>query len=268
MMKVLILGGTGMLGSEMINYFLKKKFFDVFYTTREKQKSEKELYFNVDNFTDLDFLTSFDYVINCIGTTKPFIEVDPIKSIFINSIFPRKISNFCEKNNIKLIHITTDCVFSGKHGNYNEDSPHDCEDLYGKSKSIGEPKNCMCLRTSIIGKEINHFVHLVSWAISQKDNNVNGFSNHLWNGVTTKYLSEIIHSIIQNSLFDINLYHIFSPNSVSKFDLLNILNVELNLNLKIKKIIAEPAIDRTLSSKYDFSKNLSTLSIADQIKDI
>ena len=93
----------------------------------------------------------------------------------------------------------------------------------------------MCLRTSIIGKEINHFVHLVSWAISQKDKNVNGFSNHLWNGVTTKYLSEIIHSIIQNSLFDINLYHIFSPLFSFKFDLLNILNVELNLNLKIKK---------------------------------
>ena len=192
MPKVLILGGNGMLGSEMFDYFSKKNNFKIFSTTRNKEQTENNIFFDAVEKNNFEFLNDFDFVINCIGTTKPFIELNPIKSIYVNSILPRKISNFCEKNNVKFIHITTDCVFSGKSGNYNENSSHDCEDLYGKSKSIGEPKNCMCIRTSIIGREINHFVHLVSWAISQKGKNVNGFSNHFWNGVTTKYLSEII----------------------------------------------------------------------------
>lgn len=268
MHKVLILGGKGMLGSEMFDYFSKKSNYNTFCTTRKKEKTENTIFFDANAENNFNFIKDFHFVINCIGTTKPFIELNPIKSIYVNSILPRKIANFCEVNNVKFIHITTDCVFSGKIGNYNENSSHDCEDLYGKSKSIGEPKNCMCIRTSIIGREINHFVHLVSWAISQKGKHVNGFSNHFWNGVTTKYLSDIIYKIIDNNLFKQQLYHIFSINPVSKYELLNMLNTSLELNLKIKKTIAEPNIDRTLTSKYNLSSKLSSLSINDQIQEI
>lgn len=269
MKKVLILGSTGMLGSQMVEFFDEIDDFEVFFTSREKNnKFSNFLYLDAIDFDDFSIFKDFDYVINCIGTTKPHIEVNSINSIYINAIFPRKVANFCDENNIKFIHITTDCVYSGNLGSYDEDSPHDCHDLYGKSKSLGEPNNCMNIRTSIIGLEKTHFVHLVSWAISQKGKSVNGFVNHFWNGVTTKYLSYIISKIILNNLFDKRLFHFFSKDQVSKFELLNLLNNKFNLELNIKKTEFQPLIDRTLKSKYNLSQIISTHSIQEQINDL
>lgn len=269
MQKVLILGSTGMLGSQILEFFNDIDEFELFFTSREiGNKLPNHLYLDVIKFNDFSIFKGFDYVINCIGTTKPHIKVNTISSIYINAIFPRKVADFCDKNKIKFIHITTDCVYSGNLGSYNEDSLHDCLDLYGKSKSLGEPSNCMNIRTSIIGLEKLHFVHLISWAISQKGKSINGFVNHFWNGVTTKYLSYIISKIILNDLFKKSLFHIFSKDQVSKFELLSLLNYKFNLDLTINKTEFQPLVDRTLRSKYDLSKKLSTLSIEEQINDL
>ena len=200
--------------------------------------------------------------------TKPFIENNFLNSILVNSVFPHNLSDFCNKNQIKLIHITTDCVYSGNKGLYTEKDLHDCLDIYGKSKSLGEPKNCMVIRTSIIGQEKNNFVHLLSWIISQKGRTINGFKNHLWNGVTTKYLSEILYKIVKNNLYEKKLLHIHSPNDVSKYELLKLINEKLNLNIKIIEMKAKENINRTLRSVFDFSSKFIKKSVKEQIDEI
>jgi dTDP-4-dehydrorhamnose reductase len=168
---------------------------------------------------------------------------------------------------VKLIHITTDCVFSGKDGNYNEDSLHDCLDEYGKSKSLGEPNNCMVIRTSIIGEEIHKNASLISWAKSMKGKEVNGFLNHLWNGITTKRYAEICEEIIENNLFEINLFHIHS-NYLSKFELLYLINKKFDLRLKINEYFDKTQIDRRLTTNKKLQNRISFKSIQQQIEEL
>jgi dTDP-4-dehydrorhamnose reductase len=247
-MNILILGSTGMLGNAVTKYFISKTKYNITVTHRDPYQKllSDSVYFD-PTVEPLDKLVGYDYVINCIGIIKPFIEQSIENSININSLFPRKLANHCEKNNIKLIHITTDCVFSGRDGNYNEKSPHDCTDIYGKTKSLGEPDNCMVLRTSIIGDEIHKNASLIAWAKSNTGKEVNGFINHIWNGVTTTEYASVCHQIIEKNLFKKELFHIYS-NTVTKYELLQLINKYYELNLKINMTSAVEKIDRTLST--------------------
>ena len=266
-MKICILGSTGMLGNSVAKHLLNSD-HEVLLTHRNEdvKLSESSVYFNAEN-VDLSFLNGFDYVLNCIGTIKPFMNKNPITSIYINSIFPRKLADYCEKNNVKLIHITTDCVFSGKEGNYDEDSPHDCLDDYGKSKSLGEPHNCMVIRSSIIGEEIHKNASLISWVKSMKGGEVNGFKNHWWNGVTTNHYAEICQNIIENSLYEVGLYHVYS-NIVDKYQLLNLINDKFDLDIKINGVITDVTATRTLTSKKQLVKKLNVKNIEQQILEL
>jgi dTDP-4-dehydrorhamnose reductase len=220
MVKIAILGSTGMLGNAVSDYFLGKENYQVYLSSRDEAcEKENHFYFDATNPSS-SVLPQVDYVINCIGVIKPFMKKGIENAIVVNSIFPHKFANFCKENNTKLIHITTDCVFSGKTGRYFESSLHDCLDEYGKTKSLGEPNNCMVIRTSIIGQEIKNNVSLVEWARSQKGKEVRGFTNHLWNGVTTTEYAKICDQIIQKNLYKEELYHVYS-NYVNKFQLLN-----------------------------------------------
>jgi len=271
MKKVIILGAEGMLGHQVVQYFNDKKDIDLFFSTRNKQiTSEKTVLFDVieNDINVLKDIKGVDCIINCIGVIKPLIYKNYINSIKINSIFPLQLADYCEENKIQLIHITTDCVFSGFKGLYDENDTHDCLDFYGKSKSLGEPKNCMVLRTSIIGREKKNYLSLISWLLKQKNNTINGFSNHYWNGLTTSCLSQILYRIVSQNLYLIGTYHIFSPNDVSKFELLILLNKKFNLNIKINKIEAEENINRTLRSLKKLSKQLATKDINSQINEL
>jgi dTDP-4-dehydrorhamnose reductase len=155
-------------------------------------------------------------------------------------------------------------VYSGRTGNYNESSTHDCLDAYGKSKSLGEPDNCMVLRTSIIGEEIHKKISLIEWAKSQKGKTVSGFTNHLWNGITTQQYAIICQKIIEQNLYSKELYHVFS-NHITKYDLLKLFNKRFDLDLNIEKKESEEIIDRTLSSLKDLNTKLMIPSIQDQI---
>lgn len=266
-MKIMILGSTGMLGNAVFNHFKKEK-YEVFGTYRNQKFSNNENFVFFDAASpDFSILKDFDYVLNCIGVIKPFMNVNMIDSIFINSIFPRQLANYCEMKNIKLIHITTDCVFSGIDSEYDEDSLHDCLDEYGKSKSLGEPTNCMVIRTSIIGEEIHKNASLISWVKSMKNKEINGFINHLWNGVTTKHYAELCQQIIENDLHKNELFIVHS-NTVNKFELLSLLNDKFELNLSINKFEDKKRIDRTLSSKKDLINKLKIKSIQQQIEEL
>jgi len=267
-MKIAILGSTGLLGNTVAKHFLSNTKYEVVCTHRNEKVKVKDdsVYFDAlePNFS---FLDKCDYVINCIGIIKPFMKEDLTNNIYINAIFPRKLSDYCESKKVKLIHITTDCVFSGKDGNYSESSLHDCLDEYGKSKSLGEPNNCMVIRTSIIGEEIHKNASLISWAKSMRGKEVNGFLNHLWNGITTKRYAEICEEIIKNNLFEIGLFHIYS-NYLSKFELLHLINKKFDLQLKINQHFDNISIDRRLITHKNLKSNISFKSIQQQIEEL
>jgi dTDP-4-dehydrorhamnose reductase len=268
-MKVLILGSTGMLGNAVAKEFSLHGIGEITKTLRRHTLNKEDRCFDA---TKHDLSTQcgadYDYVINCIGVIKPFINDNPYHSVYVNGAFPHKLSSWAKKNDIKMIHITTDCVFSGKDGNYTEESVHDEVDFYGKSKSLGEPKDCMVLRTSIIGEEIHKDASLIAWVKSQEGNTINGFTNHLWNGVTTNQYGKICMEIMKKGLYEEGLFHVFSPTPVNKFELVSSINDRFNLNITIVRTKADLAVDRTLSTNEGLNGALSIPEIPEQIKNL
>lgn len=227
-MKVAILGHTGMLGG-MLKRYLEEKYLG---------NSNIEVIclpstFRVSNDgaarSDLHYYLGdrgIDYVVNCIGAIKPRFnsESSNIDEIYTNAIFPRELANWCLQetamtgNLCRLIHVTTDCVFNGDNGPYDELDEHSASDEYGKSKSLGEPKNSIVIRTSIIGPEWNGNARsLISWFLKQ--DKANGYTNHLWNGLTTLELSKCIDKIMFGRYLKDDIYHLFSTD-VTKYELL------------------------------------------------
>jgi len=193
-----------------------------------------------------------DIVINCAGVipqSSKQREIDTRLYFTINSLFPVILSMICSHHNAKMIHITTDCVFSGKEGNYDEKSIHNETNSYGISKSLGELSECCIIRTSIIGEEINNKRSLLEWVISNKGKEINGFVDHKWNGVTCLELAKIIHKIIKNKKYWIGTRHIFSPSSVSKYELISMINDIYELKITVNKLNTE-IIDKTITTNY------------------
>ena len=183
----------------------------------------------------IDELTP-DLVLNCIGIIKQLKESqNPLLSIEINSLFPHKLATHLEGSKTRLIHISTDCVFSGEKGNYLETDYSDAKDLYGKTKFLGELtsyKNSITLRTSIIGPELKSKVSLLEWFLGQK-RAVDGYTNAIYSGFTTTELTKIIENyIIPNPKF-YGLYNVSSP-SISKYELLKTISEVYGKEIIIK----------------------------------
>lgn len=249
-MRIILFGANGMLG----NYFRKylSQFYEIICITRSEFDIEtmdwkllKSILF--DNL----MVNNNDIIINCAGAI-PQRNNDIRKYIILNTVFPLQLNKFSEKNGFKFIHITTDCVFSGKDGNYNENSKHDAQDIYGITKSLGEEKTMCILRTSIIGEEVFNKHSLIEWVIKQKNGTINGYSKFYWNGVTCLQLSKIINQIIDNNLYWEGIRHFHSPDTVSKHELCCYINEIYGLNIIIHKQ-DEPEKHMTMSSIYDNS---------------
>ena len=159
-----------------------------------------------------------------------------------------------------MIHITTDCVFSGKDGNYDENSIPDEINDYGLSKSLGELCKGTIIRTSIIGEEANNKRSLLEWVVSNKGNTINGFTNHMWNGITCLQLAKIIDIIIRDDLYWNGVQHIFSPRSVSKYELVSMINDVYKLNITVISVDAELGTNKTISSIHDNLFEIQDLS--------
>lgn len=263
-MRILILGKTGMLGSQLMTT-LSQESHEVVGTDRSN--------FTVDNFLherELCFQPeSFDYVVNCIGAIKPRFSTPEgvIEGYRINASFPWALARYCY-DRTKLIHITTDCVYSGKDGEYREDSPHDPLDDYGRSKSNGEPHSLsMVIRTSIIGSEIQNNYSLVEWAKSQKGNEISGYTNHYWNGLTTQQLGYCLLDIISQNLWEPKLFHVHSDD-VSKDQLLAMISNRFNLGLKLNKVPGPSFCDRTLRSHEHLCDHLNIPKLEKQIREM
>lgn len=274
-MKVVVLGATGMLGHTVADYMVEV------YGEESVIRSTRSECSGRLNWIWFDAVHSgphymhriprdADYVINCIGVIKPFIEATGIvDTLQVNSIFPHQLAQHCDENNIRLIHITTDCVFSGMDGYYTEQDPHDATDVYGRTKSLGEPhRQAMVLRTSIIGEEITKKASLVEWTKSKQGQCVDGYTNHWWNGITTQVYAECCQRIIDQDLWGAGLFHVFSPEYVTKCQLLDLLNRKFGLGLSISPVKAPASVDRRLSTSKSLCVQLEIPSISEQIQEM
>ena len=260
MHKVFIVGITGMLGSTLLKTLVNNSQLKIYGSSRNSNQINAHKALNYEHIGGLDILDENkifnqlssvkpDTIINCAGVIKQIKSAqNPLDIIPINSLFPHKLEKFCNLKKISLIHISTDCVFSGRKGNYTEIDISDAEDLYGKSKYIGEVygKNSLTLRTSIIGHENGTTNSLLEWFLSQ-NNIIEGYTNAIFSGLTTLELSSIIEKIIINFGDLSGLYQV-SSKPISKFDLLTLVkdiyqkDIEIIPSSKIK-------INRSLNSK-------------------
>jgi dTDP-4-dehydrorhamnose reductase len=261
--KILILGGHGMLGHRL--WLNLQKEHEVWVTVRQTSSPfpdlpefpSKRVRTDVDasNFDQVTrALASIqpDLVINCIGLIKQMghLARDPIMSISLNALLPHRLSLICRAAKIRMVHISTDCVFSGKKGNYLESDESDAEDLYGRSKFLGEvayPPHSITLRTSIIGRELKTRLGLIEWFLSQKDGDtIRGYKHAIYSGFTTDELSRIIMNNIIPYPELTGLYHV-SSDPINKYDLLQIANQVFGRRIKILPD-EDFFIDRSLDS--------------------
>lgn len=260
-MKVLVLGASGMLGNTVYRYLSLNNELDVFGSVRskknlksftEKQQSKLQLNteFQPNKFprNELDAIKP-DVIINCIGMIKQAPEASVEASIiYLNSLLPHLLKSYCADNNIRLIHFSTDCIFSGTKGSYKEEDKADADDLYGRSKYLGEisGEGTLTLRTSIIGHELNRNLSLLDWFLSE-ELPVKGFKNAFFSGLTTLEIAKFLERLIITHKDLSGTYHL-SADRISK---LNLLKLVRTIYKKKIDIIPEnnPIIDRSLNSE-------------------
>jgi len=261
--KIAVLGASGMLGYAVSEYFRRQGA-----NVKNINRSAFDIVRDPIDILE-QALQDCEVIINCAGVIKPRIANNSVEDVIrVNSVFPRNLALLSKKMNLKCIHITTDCVYSGKKGNYTEDDYFDADDLYGLSKNAGEATECMVLRTSIIGEEKGQSRSLLEWARSQAGKSVRGFTNHLWNGVTTTYLAEIIETILNKSLFHKGIFHIHSPETVNKYELLQLFNDIYELDLTINPAEAPGKVNRSLATVYSLNATVTTKSLRRQIEEM
>jgi dTDP-4-dehydrorhamnose reductase len=232
---ILVLGSTGMLGHQVVRYLLNFPEYQVYDLSYRKKLRTNTIIMNVMD-QSLIYRTIIDlnpdFIINCVGDLVES-QTNFERAIYLNSYFPHLLRSLCEKNNSKLIHISTDCVFSGKKGGYVELDDRDGIGLYAETKKLGEiiDDSNITLRSSIIGPELkSKGKGLFQWFISQEDD-VQGYTHSIWSGVTTIELAKAIKWAIE---FDISgLYHITNGQSINKHQLLNLFKKYSNSHINI-----------------------------------
>ncbi|MFF2498137.1 dTDP-4-dehydrorhamnose reductase family protein [Peribacillus sp. NPDC058075] len=260
-MKVLVLGGQGMAGHVIKEYFTQDPKYQVTYTSRDPN-DKKGLYLDVTDVTSLEEIMDKvkpDITINCIGILNEYASDNTKLAFQVNSVFPHQLVKLTERNNGKLIHISTDCVFSGSKGDYTEDDVPDSSTIYGQSKHLGEiiSEKHLTIRTSIIGPELKeNGIGLFLWFMKQKGE-IKGYEKVLWNGVTTLELAKALDTMIQKNIT--GLYHLGSDEKISKAALLTLIQ-EIFKKTDVE-IIPDSFInlDRTIkNTRNDFQYKMPT----------
>ena len=268
MTDVVVLGASGMLGSMLSEVLSRDRQLRVTLTARSAPVAEKlktlfpEAGLVVidalapDIYKSLSGLPGDSWIINAIGITKPLVHDDNAleveRAILINSVFPHELGRWAGSNGSIVLQIATDCVYSGAKGAYGEENPHDALDVYGKTKSLGEV-NMPCfhhLRCSIIGPEPKEHKFLLDWFLGQpRGSSVNGFTNHLWNGVTSLQFARLCAGIVKSGLGLPHMQHVVPANVVTKAEMLKEFAKSYGReDISVKEVEAGQAIDRTLGT--------------------
>lgn len=247
-MKVIVLGATGMLGHKFVQRLGRR--FEVAGTIRlaaadycgAPALAGVRLLSGVTAEEPASVARALDTVkpeavINCIGVIKQMKGAkDPVTAITVNSLFPHQLARLCAERGARLIHFSTDCVFSGSRGNYSEDDMPDPEDLYGRAKLLSEVigPGCFTMRTSMIGRELRGRGSLIEWFLAQKDGQVKGFARVFYNGFTTIAMADLVADLLSDFPELDGLWHV-SADPISKYDLLSIVNKIYGLNITMER---------------------------------
>ena len=245
-MKILVLGASGMLGNAMLRVMSAQETWSVFGTVRgivpalHAAAPRALLIPGVHADQPDSLLAAFaqarpDVVINCVGLVKQLSNAeDPLVAVPINTLLPHRLARMCEMARARLVHVSTDCVFSGKQGNYTESDLADAQDVYGRSKLLGEVDypHAVTLRTSIIGHELRSAYGLIDWFLSQQAR-VKGYTEAVFSGLPTCELARVVRDFVIPHASLRGVYHV-AAEPISKHDLLQIVNREYGKNLQIK----------------------------------
>lgn len=270
--KVVVIGGSGMLGSMVVDALSRDQSLNVTATVRSEELARRGKtriatvewrLLNVTNETEslqgLSALGEAEWYINAVGMTKPYTRDDnPMeieRAVRINALFPHLLARFAGERGGRILQIATDCVYSGKKGHYIESDKRDAFDVYGKTKSLGEVilDNMFSLRCSIVGPEPKVYAFLLEWFRRQpRGAQVSGYTNHLWNGVTTLHFARICLGIIKNNLTLTQVQHIVPCGELTKYDLLKCFAAAFDRNdIMITPMEATAALDRTLATENE-----------------
>lgn len=245
-MKILVLGASGMLGNAMLRVMSGQEAWSVFGTVRGADPAlhaaapSAVLIPGVHADQPDSLLAAFaqvrpDVVINCVGLVKQLTNAeDPLVAVPINTLLPHRLARMCEVAGARLVHVSTDCVFSGKQGNYTELDQADAQDVYGRSKLLGEVDypHAVTLRTSIIGHELRSAHGLIDWFLSQQAR-VKGYTEAVFSGLPTCELARVVRDFVIPHASLRGVYHV-AAEPISKHDLLQIVNREYGKNLQIE----------------------------------
>jgi dTDP-4-dehydrorhamnose reductase len=256
-LRVLVLGGTGMLGHKVWQAFRDR--FETWVTVRDAEPHRATGLFSGPRVLtgvhaeDPDSLVRAcaesrpTVIVNCVGIVKQRkAATDPVPSITLNALFPHRVAALGRALGARTIHISTDCVFSGARGNYSEHDTPDPHDLYGRTKLLGELSGpgCLTIRTSIIGRELSATTGLTEWLLSQRGRSVEGYAKAVFSGLTTLALSRVVGDIVERHPALEGLYHVASR-PVSKYDLVRTLEQAYDAGIQIE-LSDTVQIDRSL----------------------
>lgn len=244
-MKILVLGASGMLGNAMLKVMSECDDWVAYGTLRspntDLQKRMPHARFIHDIHVDQpdSLMAAFvqsrpDVVVNCVGLVKQLANAaDPLEAVPINTLLPHRLARMCELARARLVHVSTDCVFSGRQGDYVETDLADAQDVYGRSKLLGEVDypHAITLRTSIIGHELRSAHGLVEWFLSQRSG-VKGYTEAVFSGLPTCELAKVVRDFVIPNAGLRGLYHV-AAQPISKYDLLQLVNREYGVGLQI-----------------------------------
>lgn len=247
-MKIVILGSSGLIGHKLFQILSDSDHETVGLVHGSKARFKDVAFLQtpatIDGLDVLDFdgLTATladlqpDVVMNCVGITKRKPEVnEPLLAIGVNSMFPHKLAQLAEKNKFRVVHFSTDCVFNGQLGNYNEESVTTGEDPYGQTKALGEIRypHTLTIRSSFIGRELAGRTELLEWLISQDGKTIKGFTKAMYSGVSTHVMSRVVLDIIENHPEISHLHQLSTAEPISKYDLLCLARDAFKLDIEI-----------------------------------
>ncbi len=238
MKKILVLGATGLIGHQVYYHLQEARNYQVVAMANTRKLDEKTIQVDARNeqvFIDKIEDIAPDIIVNCMGILISEANRNPEHAIFLNAYMPHRLKYLAHKIGAKLIHISTDCVFSGKTGGYKENDTKDADDIYGRAKALGEiiDDKHLTLRTSVVGPELKNGEELFHWFMSQQGQ-IQGYTQSLWSGVTTLELAKAVQWAIEHDIK--GLYHITNGQAINKYNLLILFKKYTEKTIDIKAV--------------------------------
>lgn len=259
MKKILVLGSTGLIGHQVYNYLESQHEFEMFNIAYRTKLNEHTVLCDIrEEKTFLNTVKKFkpDFIINAVGILIEGANKYPENAIFINAYMPHRLKRLADEISAKLIHISTDCVFSGRKGSYIETDEKDAYDIYGRAKALGEiiDKTHLTLRTSVIGPELKKDgEELFHWFMMQEAE-IQGYTASIWSGVTTLELAKAVHWAIKEN--PTGLYHITNGTPINKYELLSLCKQATGKKIDITpvegRVVDKSFIDTRQEREYNY----------------